>query len=48
MQEKGIQLYEDYSLFVGNLEEETNALLAEPVNEEITYSNMGILTIICC
>lgn len=48
MQEKGIQKHEDYCLYVGNLEEETNALLAEPNTEEITYSNMGVLTIICC
>lgn len=48
MQEKGIRMHEDCSLYAGNLEEETNALLAEPDNEEITYSNMGVLTIICC
>lgn len=47
MQEKEIQMHEDYCLYAGNLEEETNALLAEPDSEAITY-NTGVLTIICC
>lgn len=47
MQEKGIQKYEDYCLYAGNLEEETNILLAEPDKEAITY-NTSVLTIICC
>lgn len=47
MQEKGIRMHEDCSLYAGNLEEETNALLAEPDNEAITY-NTSVLTIFCC
>ena len=47
MQENGIQKHEDYCLYAGNLEEEINALLAEPDSEAIT-SNTEVLTIICC
>lgn len=47
MQEKECQNYEDCSLYAGDLEEETNALLKEPDTMGITYST-GVLTLICC
>lgn len=47
MYEKEYQEYEDCSMYAGNLEEETKALLEEPDGRGITY-NTSILTIICC